>query len=103
VGRKTKKKERERDRREGERKGEGGRKVDRGKEVWKVGFWNVAGVKNMEERFWKEIKRWEVVVMVETWVDGKGWDRVKRMLPKDYRLERQLAKKRSKKGRPIGG
>jgi len=68
-----------------------------------VGFWNVAGVRNKEEGFWKEVKEWEVVVMVETWVDGKSWDRVRRKLPKGYRWEKQLAKRRSKKGRPMGG
>lgn len=78
------KREKERDRREGERKGEE-RRADKEKEGWRVGFWKVAGIKNKEENFWKEIKRWEVTVMVETWVDGKGWDRVKRMLPKGYR------------------
>ena len=68
-----------------------------------MGFWNVAGVRNKEEGFWKEVKEWEVVVMVETWVDGKSWDRVRRKLPKGYRWEKQLAKRRSKKGRPMGG
>jgi len=37
-----------------------------------VGFWNAVGVKNKEKRFWKEVKKWEVVVMVGTWVDEKS-------------------------------
>ena len=49
---------------------------------WRVGFWNVAGLTNKGVRFWKEIKKWEVVMMVESWVDGRGWDKVKRKLPK---------------------
>ncbi|KMQ86086.1 hypothetical protein RF55_15041 [Lasius niger] len=70
---------------------------------WVVGYWNVAGVKNKEKGFWKEIRVWDVVVMVETWMDGKSWERVERRLPKGYRWEKQLAKRRSKKGRPMGG
>ncbi|KMQ82784.1 hypothetical protein RF55_21884 [Lasius niger] len=70
-------------------------------EEWVVGFWNVAGVKNKEEGFWKEIRVWDVIVMVETWVDGKMWDKVKSRLPRGFRWEKQLAKRRSKKGRPI--
>lgn len=30
------------------------------------------GVKNKEKRFWEEVKKWEVVVMVGTWVDEKS-------------------------------
>lgn len=26
------------------------------------------GVKNKEKRFWEEVKKWEVVVMVGTWM-----------------------------------
>ncbi|KMQ88555.1 hypothetical protein RF55_11937 [Lasius niger] len=63
----------------------------------------MAGVKNKVKGFWKEIRVWDVVVMVETWMDGKSWERMKRRLPKGYRWEKQLAKRRSKKGRPMGG
>ena len=41
--------------------------------------------------------------MVESWVDGRGWNEVKRKLPKGYRWERQLAKRKNRRGRPMGG
>lgn len=31
---------------------------------WKVGFWNVAGIMNKGDKFWREIKQWKIVVMV---------------------------------------
>lgn len=38
----------------------------------------------------------------ETWLQKKGWKRVKRSLPKGYIWEMQEAEKRSKKGRAMG-
>lgn len=73
------------------------------REEWKIGFWNVAGLKNKEEKFWKTIENWEVVVMMETWIDERGWEVIKKKLPKGYRWEKQAAKKRKKKGRPMRG
>ena len=70
---------------------------------WKVGFWNVAGVKGKDERFWRKVKKWNMVVMVETWVDEKSWESIKGKLPKEFRWEKQVAKRRNRKKRPMGG
>jgi len=37
-----------------------------------VAFWNVAGLTNKDKEFWKQPKKWEVVVLMETWVEEKG-------------------------------
>lgn len=68
---------------------------------WKVAFWNVAG--NKEGEFWEGIREWKVVVMTETWMEEKRWDRVKNKLPKEYGWRVQWARKGSKKGRAKGG
>jgi len=39
----------------------------------------------------------------ETWVEEKGWEKVKGKLSNDYRWEMQWARRESKKGRAIGG
>jgi len=52
------------------RKGEG-----EGKEVVKVGFWNVAGIGNKDREFWRGIESWDIVVLMETWVEGKRWEK----------------------------
>jgi len=38
----------------------------------KIAFWNVAGLGNKNEDFWKGINDWDMVVMMETWVEDKG-------------------------------
>lgn len=39
-------------------------------------FWNVAGLRNKDRDFWKELKKWDVIVLSEMggWMrkDGKG-------------------------------
>lgn len=70
---------------------------------WKIGFWNVAGLANKEKEFWEGIKEWEVVVMIETWVEEKNWEKWKIKLPKGYKWTMQGAKKKNKKGRAMGG
>jgi len=101
--REMRKRVKEREERGEESRRGGRRKVSEVVGRWRAGFWNVAGVRNKGVKFWEEIKKWEVIVMVETWVDERGWDAVKSSLPKGYRWEKQLAKRRNKKGRPMGG
>ncbi|KAL6419614.1 hypothetical protein ACFW04_013702 [Cataglyphis niger] len=50
-----------------------------------------------------EVEEWDVVMLSETWLDRKGWDSARGYLPKGYRWEVQLAERRNKKGRAIGG
>ena len=48
--------------------------------VWKVTFRNVAGVGNKDKEFWEGIEEWDVVILMETWLDGKGWERIRERL-----------------------
>lgn len=41
----------------------------------RIAFWNVAGLGNKDKDFWKRINEWDVVVMLETWLEEKGWER----------------------------
>ncbi|XP_077255544.1 uncharacterized protein LOC143893719 [Temnothorax americanus] len=43
------------------------------------------------------------MVLCETWVDGKGWERIKEKMPRGYVWEVQRAGRKSRKGRAIGG
>ncbi|XP_077280504.1 uncharacterized protein LOC143907534 [Temnothorax americanus] len=43
------------------------------------------------------------MVLCETWVDGKGWERIKEKMPRSYVWEVQRAGRKSRKGRAIGG
>lgn len=66
-------------------------------------FWNVAELGKKDKDFWKGLKGWDVVVLVETWVDRKGWERMREKLPRELKWEIQLAKKEGKRRRPKGG
>ncbi|EFN79868.1 hypothetical protein EAI_05892 [Harpegnathos saltator] len=85
-----------------EEKGKG-REEGKGEEVYKVAFWNVAGLGNKDREFWEGLKEWDIMVLMETWIDERGWGRVRKELPKGYGWECQGAKRRNRKGRAIGG
>lgn len=68
-----------------EKAGGGSNKNKGGKRGWRIGFWNVAGLRNKDKEFWNGLRRWEVMVMVETWVERKRWKKIKGKLPKGYK------------------
>jgi len=41
--------------------------------------------------------------MMETWLDRKGWEKIRMRLPNEFNWEAQAAKKKNKKGRAYGG
>jgi len=63
----------------------------------------VAGLGNKDGDFWKGIKDWDVVVMSETWLVKRGWERIRERLTREFRWGVQLAGRKNKKGRAIGG
>lgn len=54
----------------------------------------MAGLERKDKEFMKNLSKWEVIIMVETWLDEKGGERVRRRLPKRFKWEIQEAKKR---------
>jgi len=63
----------------------------------------VAGLRNKDEEFWKALKKWDVIVMMETWIDRKGWIGITGRLPRGYSWGIQWATRKNKRGRAIGG
>lgn len=55
------------------------------KYVWKLAFWNVAGLQNKDREFWKRIEKWDIVICMEKRVDRKKWAKIKDRLPKSYK------------------
>jgi hypothetical protein len=45
----------------------------------------------------------DVVGLVETWVEAKGWERLERRMPREFEGKCQYAERESKKGRAKGG
>lgn len=69
----------------------------------RVGFWNVAGLRNKDEEFWNGLKNWDLVTLTETWTEEKEWSKIKERLPGGYVWDLQEARRRNKKGRVMGG
>lgn len=63
----------------------------------------MAELANKDGEFWEGLKNWEVIVLVEAWVDTKEWKEVKGKLSRGYEWRVQLAGKKNKKGRAMKG
>ncbi|EFN83458.1 vicilin-like seed storage protein At2g18540 [Harpegnathos saltator] len=61
------------------------------------------GLWNKDKEFWERIREWDVVMMMETWLDEKGWEKLRGRLPKEFKWKAQTAERRNKKGRACGG
>lgn len=68
-----------------------------------MAFWNVAGVGGKGREFWKEMTEWDIIVMTETWLEQKGWEILRGRTPRSYRWKVQLANRKNRKGRAMGG
>lgn len=82
--------------------GKGGER-EKTREDWKVCFWNVGGLGNKDKDFWDGLDKWDVVVLIETWMDKRGWKRRSKKMPKGFKWGIQLAGRRNRKGRTMGG
>jgi hypothetical protein len=92
-----------RKRRQG-RKGKTNMERNKGEnEQIRIVFWNVAGIKNKEDEFWKYLGEFDVVGLVETWVEEKGWERLERRMPREFEWKCQYADRESKKRRAKDG
>jgi len=81
----------------------GGRKVIIEKEGKRMIFWNVAGVIRKDEEFWEYVKEYDYVSLEETWLEGKGWEKLKDWLPTTHEWEMVEARKERIKRRAMGG
>jgi len=71
--------------------------------VYKIAFWNVAGLLNKDKEFWRGLEEWDVMCLCETWVDRKKWDNIRYRMPKGFRWKVQWAGRKNRRGRAMGG
>jgi hypothetical protein len=45
--------------------------------------WNIAGLSKRGEQFWEYVRKFEVVGLVETWVEEWNWEKIEKKLPKE--------------------
>lgn len=79
----------------------GGRRE--GDKELRITFWNVGGLKNKDREFWEVLRDWDVMVLMETWMEEREWEKWRNRLPEEYKWKRQGARRNSKKVRAIGG
>ncbi|XP_070529779.1 calponin homology domain-containing protein DDB_G0272472-like [Cardiocondyla obscurior] len=56
-----------------------------------------ARIENKDEDFWKNMEKWEVIYMCETWLEEKKWKGLRSKLPKGYKWINKGAEKKNKK------
>jgi len=61
------------------------------------------GIGRQDMEFWNYIARKDYICLNETWIEEKGWSRIKKNLPSTHRWEWETAKRSKKKGRAKGG
>ncbi|KAH0817747.1 hypothetical protein GEV33_005045 [Tenebrio molitor] len=74
-------------------KGEHKKEETKGRGGVKVLYWNVAGLSRKREEFWAYIRKFEIVGLVETWVEEKNWKKIEKTLPKDYNKEMRTTRR----------
>lgn len=79
------------------------RKEEKGEDTIKIGFWNVAGLHNKDEDFWKYIEKQDYISMIEIWVEEGTWEKIKTRMPETFNWKCQYAKREKVKGRAYGG
>ena len=77
--------------------------INESKANYKILFWNIAGMNNKDKEFWEYLIGFEIIVLSETWIEGKEWKNLKSKLPKEYKWKCEEAKRNNKKGRAKGG
>lgn len=65
----------------------------------------MADSENKDKDFWGGLNRWDIIVLIERWVEENRWYAIKTRLPKKYIIDRgvQYAERRNKKGRAMRG
>ena len=50
-----------------------------------MAFWNVVGLVNKDQEFWRGMIEWEMA----TWVEKKNWSKIENRMPRGYKWPRQ--------------
>jgi hypothetical protein len=46
---------------------------------------NVAGLSKKRDEFWDYVRQFDIVGLVETWVEERSWKKIGKSLPKEYK------------------
>lgn len=62
-------------------------------------FWNIARINNKDKETWEYLSGFEVVGLLETWIEEDKWEKLKNNLPKNLEWKCKPAKREKRKGR----
>ena len=68
-----------------------------GKEIFKIVFWNIAGIIGKDREFWQYIDSFDFVSLTETWLEEKNWCNIKGKLSQEFKWDYTSAKRNNKK------
>jgi len=63
-----------------------------------IAFWNVAGLRSKDRDFWESLKGWDIIILLETWVEEKGGDKreaTERICMEDTRGKKEMQERKS--------
>lgn len=63
----------------------------------------MAGIRGKDEEFWERSKMWDVIDLVETWLEVKDWEKMKRKIPMELNWTLQRARNERKKEKAAEG
>lgn len=69
----------------------------------KICIWNIAGVLNKDKETWEYLGNYDIIGLVETWLEKDKWEKIKGKLPKKFNWKCVYAERDSKMGRAKGG
>lgn len=50
----------------------------------KIIFWNIAGLLRKDKDFWNYLKEYDIINLMETWIEENGWKKIEQLLPADF-------------------
>lgn len=63
----------------------------------------MAGLERQDKEFWEFVKRYDFISLCETWLEEKGWKRIKGKLPKSHKRICRIVKREKKRGKAKEG
>lgn len=57
----------------------------------------MAGLQNKDREFWRGFDRWDMMMLSETWVEKKNWEKVRDRLQERYEWRMKGARRKNRK------
>lgn len=62
----------------------------------KICIWNIAGVLNKDKETWEYLCKFDIVGLIETWLERDKWEKIKNKLPRKFNWKCTFAERENK-------